>query len=60
MVEVIKNLYIGDKIDAYRDDTLNNLKIKYIINCANEIENRFEGKNNLVYFKINAIEDGKF
>ena len=58
MVEVLKNLYIGDKIDAYMKSTLEKLKIKYIINCANEIENRFEGEYN--YYSIKAVEDGKF
>lgn len=42
MVEVLENIFIGDKIDAFREDTLANRNIKYIVNCANEVENRFE------------------
>ncbi|KAL4460967.1 hypothetical protein ABPG74_016439 [Tetrahymena malaccensis] len=62
MVEVLEYLYIGDKIDAYREDTLNNLKIKYIVNCASEVENKFEKKKNkpFKYFSIKANESGRF
>lgn len=62
MVEVLENLYIGDKIDAFLRDTLEELNIKYIVNCAGEIENRFENTENcpFTYFTIKDNESGSF
>lgn len=63
MVEVVKNLYIGDRIDAYREDLLKKLNIRFIVNCAGEIENKFEGKGQQYpykYFSIRATEEGNY
>jgi hypothetical protein len=50
--EVIPNLFLGSSFNAYNNNELDRKNINIILNITDEIDNFYEGKNNLIYYKF--------
>jgi len=50
--EIIPNLFLGSSFNAYNKNELDKKNINIILNITDEIDNFYEGKNNLIYYKF--------